>query len=542
MRVADVIGRTLVALGVTQMFGVVGSGNFHTTNAMISAGARFVATRHEAGAGIMADAYGRVTGEVPAVSLHQGCGLTNAMTALTEAAKSGTPLVAFAGDTPPSARHTSNFWIDQTGALEALGVPVARIHSAATAVEDTVAAVRLAVVERTAVVLNMPLDVQEEDVDVDRALARPIALPTPPAPAADGLAELARLLSEAERPVIVAGRGARGAREQIERLAEVSGALVATSAVARGLFAGNDWSLDVMGGFSSPTVADLVLDADLVVGFGLAFNRWTSRNGEFTDGTRLVHVDIDPAAIGKHRPVALGIVSDAGLAAAAAAELVAPRTGYRTPEVRRLLDSGAFWPDVEYEDTSTDERIDPRTLTLALERMIPRERVVVTDAGNATGYPANFLSVPDEKGFILPLAFQSVGLGLGSAVGAAIARPDRRVVAGIGDGGFMMSLVELDTAVRERVNPVIVVYNDSAYGAEVHHFDGDDMQTVRFPDTDLAAIARGFGCEGFTVRTRADLDALAELVPTVTDRPIVVDAKITEFRSWVEEHVFQGDK
>jgi thiamine pyrophosphate-dependent acetolactate synthase large subunit-like protein len=106
----------------------------------------------------------------------------------------------------------------------------------------------------------------------------------------------------------------------------------------------------------------------------------------------------------------------------------------------------------------------------------------------------------------------------------------------------MMSLVELDTAVRERVAPVIVVYNDSAYGAEVHHFDGDDMQTVRFPDTDLAAIARGFGCEGVTVRTRADLDALAELVPTVSDRPIVVDAKITEFRSWVEEHVFQGDK
>jgi thiamine pyrophosphate-dependent acetolactate synthase large subunit-like protein len=68
------------------------------------------------------------------------------------------------------------------------------------------------------------------------------------------------------------------------------------------------------------------------------------------------------------------------------------------------------------------------------------------------------------------------------------------------------------------------------------------MQTVRFPDTDLAAIARGFGCEGVTVRTRADLDALAELVPTVSDRPIVVDAKITEFRSWVEEHVFQGDK
>ncbi|MGC5616080.1 thiamine pyrophosphate-binding protein [Georgenia sp. Z1491] len=579
MRVAEAVGRTLVELGVEQAFGVVGSGNFHATNALTDHGGRFVASRHEAGAALMADAYARLTGRVAVVSLHQGCGLTNAMTALTESAKSGSPVVVIVGDTPPTARHTSNFWIDQAGALRALGIEVARVHSARTAVADTAAAHRLALEHGRTVVLNMPLDVQEEDVEWSPASV-PAAVPVHvPAPDPAGADEIARLLASADRPVIVAGRGARHARAELERLAEASGALLATSAVARGLFAGNPWALDVMGGFSSPGVADLIAGADLIVGLGVALNRWTCRNGDLVANARLVHVDRDAAAIGKHRSVHLGVVGDAALTATAVTDRLstwargssargpeagsapaspagtsngfaagsapggaAPREGYRSARVRALLDSGVLWPDVPYEDTSGDGRIDPRTLTLALERVIPAERVVVTDAGNFTGYPANFLSVPDARGMILPLAFQSIGLSLGIGVGAAVTRPDRQVVVAVGDGGFMMSLVELDTAVRERLPLMVVVYNDSAYGAEIHHFDaGDDMTTVTFPETDVAAIARGFGCEGVTVREVGDVEQVRAWLDGDRSRPLVVDAKTTVLRSWVEEHVFQGD-
>ncbi len=140
--------------------------------------------------------------------------------------------------------------------------------------------------------------------------------------------------------------------------------------------------------------------------------------------------------------------------------------------------------------------------------MLPAERTVAVDSGNFMGYPSMYLSVPDEAGFCFTQAFQSIGLGLASAIGAAVARPDRLAVAALGDGGALMGVSELETVVRLGLPMVVVVYDDEAYGAEVHHFgpDGDPLDIVRFPPADIAAIARGFGFEGVTVRRAADLD------------------------------------
>lgn len=537
MRVADAVGRALVERGVSQVFGVVGSGNFHVTNAMIAGGAEFVAARHEHGATMMADGYSRLTGRVAVVSLHQGCGLTNAMTAITEAAKSRTPVLVVTADTPGQDRYTSNFWIDQKNAVRALGAESVSLHTPESAIGDALRAYDMALSEKRTVVLNMPLDVQDAEVEVAAAVA-PQPVVHPPAPTDAAVEEIARILHGARRPLILAGRGARHARHELERLAEVSGALLATSAVARGLFSSNPWSLDVMGGFSPPEVAALAADADVIVGFGVALNRWTARNGDLVRNATLVHVDVERGAIGRHRPVDLGVVADAAVTAAAVAQRMEPQEGYRTAEVRERIATGARWQDVPFEDTSTDALIDPRALTIALDTMLPEQRVVVPDGGNFTGYPAMFLSVPDAEGFCLPLAFQSIGLALAASVGAAVARPDRQVVAGVGDGGFMMSLVELDTAVRLGLPLLVIVYNDSAYGAEVHHFAGSDMSTVEFPDTDIAAIARGFECESVTVRDVKDLEHVRAWLDGERTRPMIIDAKITSFRSWVEEHVF----
>jgi thiamine pyrophosphate-dependent acetolactate synthase large subunit-like protein len=155
------------------------------------------------------------------------------------------------------------------------------------------------------------------------------------------------------------------------------------------------------------------------------------------------------------------------------------------------------------------------------------------------GYPSMFLSVPDEHGFCFTQAFQSVGLGMATAIGAALARPDRLPVAALGDGGFHMGVAELETVVRLGLPMVVAVYDDEAYGAEVHHFgpDGHPLDTVRFPATDIAAIGRGFGCDAVTVREAADLAAVRGWVDGPRDRPLVVDAKVTRDRGswWLEE-------
>jgi thiamine pyrophosphate-dependent acetolactate synthase large subunit-like protein len=544
--VAEAVGRTLVELGVRQVFGVVGSGNFHVTNALVAAGARFVAARHEHGAAVMADAYARATGEVCVVSLHQGCGLTNAMTGITEAAKSRTPVLVVTGDTPRT-QTTSNFWIEQAAAVTALGATAERVHGAATAVADAARAFSRALLERRTVVLNLALDVQQEQVGWTPECVPAVPERVLPGPSPAAVERLADLLASAERPVLVGGRGALAARAELEQLAEACGALLATSAVARGLFARNAWSLDVMGGFATPTAADLIAGADLLVAFGASLNRWTTREGTLVGGTTVVQVDLDLDAVGRHRPAALGVIGDSGpTAAAVTAELVGrghPAAGYRSAAVAERIAAGRRWQDEPFDDTSDGQRIDPRTLTIALDRILPSERVVVPDGGNFNGYPAMFLDVPDARGYCLPLAFQSIGMALAAAIGSAVATPDRVAVAGIGDGGFMMCLAELDTAVRLSLPLVVLIYDDAAYGAEVHHFapEGAPLDTVVFPDTDLAAVARGFGCTAVTVRSVEDLGQVRDWVDGPRSSPLVIDAKITSFPSWVLAHAFAGE-
>jgi thiamine pyrophosphate-dependent acetolactate synthase large subunit-like protein len=544
MDVATRVGQVLVDAGVDHAFGVVGSGNFHVTNAMMAAGARFVAARHEGGAATMADAYARMSGRAAAVTVHQGCGLTNAMTGITEAAKSRTPLVVVAAEV---IEPRSNFYVDQEALATAVGAVPMRVTVAADAADVAVSAVATALHGRRTVLLNLPLPVQGEP-----AAEAPVRMPKPPdppTPDAQDVEWLVEALSVAERPVFVAGRGARAFGPALRELADLSGALLATSAVAKGLFNGHPFSLDVSGGFASPLAARLIGEADLIIGWGCALNMWTMRHGRLIapDAT-VVQVDDTEAALGAHRALTRGLLGDVGATADAVHRALTmrgsgPRRGYRNDRLRQEIAASCRWRDVPYVDDSTNDRLDPRTLSIALDDLLPAERVVGVDSGNFMGYPSMFLSVPDEFGFCFTQAYQSIGLGLATTIGAALAQPDRLPVAALGDGGGLMSAMELETVVRLELPMLVVVYDDSAYGAEVHHFgpDGHPLDTVTFPETDIAAIARGFGFEAETVRAVDDLAAVQSWVAGPRERPFLIDAKVTRDRgSWWLEEAFRG--
>jgi thiamine pyrophosphate-dependent acetolactate synthase large subunit-like protein len=543
--VADWIGTALARdAGVKTVFGVVGSGNFHVTNALTRHGARFIPARHEGGAAVMADAYARVSGELGVLTLHQGPGLTNALTGLAEAAKSRTPLLVLAAE---ATQPTSNFYIDQAALAAAIGVLPDRVTAASTVTNDLRRAYRTALIERRTVLLSLPLDVQAQphpDVPLPAVQVWPRLSPAP-----ETVAEVADALARASRPVFLAGRGARNAKEDLKHLSERLGALLATSAVSRGLFNGDPFNLDVSGGFATPAAAELIAAADLVIAWGCALSMWTTRHGTLIgpDAT-VIQVDANPGVLGVHHRVDLGIPSDVGTAARALLLEVDRRgqraEGYRTPAVAKRLAAEGRWRDVPFEPEAEAGRIDPRTLTIALDDLLPAQRTVAVDSGNFMGYPAMFLGVPDEHGFVFTQAFQSVGLGLASALGAAIARPDRLTVAALGDGGALMGASELETAVRLGLgNLLIVVYDDDAYGAEVHHFGphGDPLDHVRFPPADLAAIARGHGYAAATVRTGEDLAAVGSWLAGDRDRPMLIDAKVTTGKpSWWLEEAFKG--
>ena len=379
------------------------------------------------------------------------------------------------------------------------------------------------------------------------------------APPAETVEQLAAALARARRPVFIAGRGARhgGAGPALARLAAGCGALLATSAAAKGLFRGSPWDLDVSGGFATPLAAGLIRDADLVVGWGCALNMWTLRHGQLIgpDAT-VVQVDHERSALGAHRPVDLAVLGDCAATAEAAEVALAKMAdqedgaagpdaaaGYRIAEVAARIAAEGRWRDVPYADDGDERHIDPRTLSIGLDDLLPAERVVAIDSGNFMGYPSMFLSVPDADGFTFTQAYQSIGLGLASAIGAAIARPDRLTVAALGDGGALMGVSELETAVRLGLGMVIVIYDDEAYGAEVHHFgpDGYPLDTVRFPPADIAAIGRGFGCDALTVRGPDDLSPVRDWLAGPRSAPLVIDAKVTSHRgSWWLEEAFRG--
>jgi len=534
--VAEAIGRALSVAGAARAFGVVGSGNFHMTNALINAGVPFVQTRHELGGALAADAYARLSGRVALVSVHQGGGFLNAMTGVLEAVKAHTSIVVVAGAVA-RGDVVSNFHLDQARAFEAVGGLALRVEAARQAIPYAAMAVHQALILRRPVLLDVPVDVQEQRVEWDPAsipevpkLLRAGASPSAVAAAVDAIVDARRVL-------VVVGRGARHAKTELQELARLSGALLVPSGAARGLFEGHEWGLDVMGGFATDGAAELMREADLLLVFGAALTKWTARGGFLTEGKRIIQVDDLAEAFGRHRPVELGILGDSAPAAAAIAaglreRLPEPREGWRTAEVRSRLQQVRYWSDQPIVDRSTAEHVDPGVLSQHLDRLLPRERVVVVDGGNVNSYAGSFFRVPDENGYVLDIASQSIGSGLGEGLGAAIARPDRLTVVATGDGSLLMNAVELETAARLGLGMLILVYNDSAYGAEVHIFHDDQQkETVVFPDTDIAAIARGYGCEAIAVRTLGDLAPLQVWLDGPRTTPFLIDAKIEGFAS-----------
>jgi len=544
--VADVIAGDLARYGARRCFALLGTANFKISHALVEAGVDLISARHECNAASMADAYAKASGELTLVSVHSGPGLTNALTGIGEAAKSRTPLVVLAGDVPSGAVK-NNFYIEQADMVRAVGAVSERLHTPGTAREDTLRAVTRALRERQTVVLSLPLDVQHAPLASNLP---PLELPPsggrlhPDPRAVSGLAEA---LLHAQRPLILGGRGAviSDAEATLIALAEHTGALLATSVCGHGLFSGNPWSLGISGGFSSPIADELIADSDCIVAFGASLTAWTTKRGKLiAPGAVVAQVDVEAGKIGYQTPVQIAVHGDAqATAEALLAELdqrgAKLRPNRRTDAMRERIRAGDnhHYP---HPDESSRDFIDPRTLSKAVDAILPTDRVVASDSGHFCGWVPRYLRVPNARASCLSHSFQSVGLGLPSVIGLAVANPGKLAVLGTGDGGFLMSMADLETALRLKLRLCILVYNDASYAAEVHYFrrQGYSVDIVQFPQTDFAAIAHGFGARGVTVRTLADLDPLKAWVAEGAPGVFVIDGKINPDleADWHTEH------
>jgi thiamine pyrophosphate-dependent acetolactate synthase large subunit-like protein len=543
--VAEVLAKDLAALGARRCFGLLGTANFKISHGLVQAGVELISARHEGNAASMGDAYAKATGELTLVSVHSGPGLTNAITGIAEAAKSRTPLLVLAGDVP-TGNVKSNFYFDQAELVRSVGAVSERTYTPQSARSDLLRAVTRAMRDRQTVVLSLPLDVQDAKMNGANAPLELTPMPGRLQPDQTDVRRLAEAISRAKRPLILAGRGAvlSDAEESLIALGDHLGALLAMSICGHGLFADNPWSVGISGGFSSPVADELISESDFILGFGVSLTQWTTKKGKLiARGATVAQIDIEAPKLGYQMPVQFALLGDAKATAEALLAVLrqngAAQSGRRNDRTRERIRAGDNHHS-PYPDESSAQYIDPRTLSKALDDILPKDRVVASDSGHFCGWVPRYLRVPNAKASCLSHSFQSVGLGLASAIGLAIANPGKLAVLGAGDGGFMMSIADLETAIRLGLRMCILVYNDSSYAAEVHYFrrQGYSIDIVQFPETDFAAIARGYGARAATVRTLADLDEVRTWVREGAPGVFLIDGKINPNleADWHAEH------
>lgn len=506
------VARTL-ASHIDHVFGVMGNGNAYFLDALErETDVHFAAVRHEAGGVVAADAYHRASGRLAAATATYGAGFTNTLTALAEAVQAHVPLVLVVGDEPTSGRRP--WGVDQIAMASAVGArtyTVGRTDAAAT----TVIAIEHALTYRVPTVLALPYDVVALDAGPVPEAPEP-RLPEPLAPrgpfAEQGVREIAAALAAAKRPFLLAGRGAwvADAGEALGALADATGAVTASTALGRGIFPRPEYDLGVTGGFGAEKAMRLVREADVAVVFGASLNQFTMRFGDlFAPGTRVFQIDVSAAATHPH--VGGFVRADAAIAARAiTAELVASiaaPSGWR--ETADLADARAYEPG---DELAADGRLDPRSVAARIGALLPADRVVVSDGGHFIGWANMYWPVasPDRM-IMVGTAFQSIGLGFPSVPGAALAKPDSTIVLTTGDGGGLMALADLESAVRvARGRGIAVVWNDAAYGAEVNLYGlkGLAKEPMLIPEVDFADFAAAVGAEGVVVRSLSDLDRL----------------------------------
>ncbi|WDF33136.1 thiamine pyrophosphate-binding protein [Arthrobacter agilis] len=511
-----------------EVFGVMGNGNAHFLDAVMALPdhLHYTAVRHEAGAVAAADAYYRARGRLAVATTTYGAGFTNALTPLAEAAQAGIPLVLVVGDAPTTGPRPWD--VDQVQMAKALGVTTFTV-SATRPLEVTAQAVDHALRDREPVVLAIPYDLAGVDAAEEAA---PVQAP-PPAfhqPAPDDVEQVAALLSAAERPLVLAGRGAwlSGARDAARGLAQRTGALLATSGLGAGLFGDDDAALGIAGGWASDRTADLIAQADVVLVLGAGLNQFTTRFGHaFHTAAHVIQVDVAGASTS---PVVTRFVrADARTAAEALLAALPARQNDRWRDAVDSRNAHAARPDGDA--LAPDGRLDPRSLCRVLDRLLPEDRAVVQDGGHFIGWAPGYLRVPAPNRLIMVgTAYQTIGLGFPSAVGAARALPDQTLVLCTGDGGGLMALADLDSFIRTARRAVIVVFNDAAYGAEIHQYAvrGIHSGPMMIDEVDFAALASALGATGTTIRTLEDLDGVADWLASDDDGVLLLDCKVSQ--------------
>lgn len=494
----EAVAETLARRGIDTLFGLIGNGNLDLVVEMTDKHrARYVSVRHENAAVAAADGFARAGSRIGVATVTHGPGLTNALTALVTAQRASSPLLLITGNASSyTGRSTQR--LDHKSVVEALGVPV--IQPAAT--DDWAAAAEhaIALAQNGAVLLDLPAASMRQPAHRQDKVAN-----IKPSCAADldivALQAAVQVLAASNRVIIVAGRGAvrAGVRDALIDLSRRTGALLGTSLAAKGLFAGDSHDIGVLGGVATPFAQEACRQCDALVVAGASLNGFTTDHDTLFRSAKIIRLDRD-AASRPSLPADITIVGDLKQSAAALRDATqAKNDGAWKPSGPVATAHSSVWSDRVLDE---------------IELLLPKARTMIFDHGDLPNAALTRFSVSDPTQWIFMPDFGSLGLSVAAAVGAATARPDRRAVVIVGDGGLMMSLSDLDTLKRSGAPVLVVCLNNGCYGAEYPHLKalGASLTPATFDSASLADIARGIGLKAASVREGDNLGVLSDFV------------------------------
>lgn len=528
MKVYEQVAMLLSQLSVDTMFGLLGDANMYVCSAFETAGGRLVRTSHEAGAVSMADTYARLTGRWAVATVTHGPGLTNALTSLVEAARFSSPVLVITGDTPAEATHMQR--LDIAALCASVGVAHDRVHRPDTVIRDVARAVQRLKSTNAPVVLNIPvpISVSEAPTSDSAFVAAPTWTRSAPQTDEEAMDAALGLAASASRPVIVAGRGVidSGAEASVLALADTLGAGLFTSGLGVGLFTGHPRHLGIMGSIGHDETTPILMDSDCVIAVGTSLNKYTSLGGELFAGKSLIHIDSDPVKLGWFVTPTCAVAGDAKTVTTLMADGI--REGQlpekKTWKQRCHEASAAMARWTPPDDRTGTDTLDIRVATQRLDAILPQGCAIVSDVGRfiAGSWPHITKAAPGK--FTAMTGFGSIGLGLAGGIGAAVSAVSDVTVVLVGDGGFMMNVSELATAVREKLPMIVAVYNDGAYGAEYQKLldEGFPAQHSYNEWPDIARTAAGMGCHTLTVRKPEDFESVADEIARLSG-PLVLD-------------------
>lgn len=541
-KVYEVLADVFTNEGVNTCFALLGDANMYWANAIAQRGCKTVYVRDEHNAVAAAMAWARCTGEVGIATVTCGPGLTQVLTALPAAVRANIPLVVFAGEAPVNSAWY-NQAISQAPFVEACGAAYHALHS----VEDMPVAVRDAFIqaktELRPVVLGAPFDLLEQNWCGSASLPAPSATLIDPIdiqpPSSAELQTILPLIQQAQRIVIMAGLGAikAGAHDACLQLSANLNALTATTLPARGYFHDDPYYLGVAGGFSTDTARACLQDADLIIAVGASLARHNSDGGKLFDAQHVLHIDLEPRETSQGRAAAqyhlkadakVGVECLIDALKSASCEVEHGASDSRPWNRKAIAHQIEHKPADGFEYQINDGLLDPRDVVQALDESIPKDWYTVNSSGHCSNFFAHMVGRPANR-FLTIREFGAIGNGIAFAMGAAVANPDVPVVLFDGDGSLIMHIQELETILRHKLNVLICVMNDGAYGSEIHKLRSHGLsdEGAVFGRPDFANIATGFGGTGNTV---SDLSLLPELVEQFkhSGKPTIWDFHVSD--------------